>query len=354
MIEGLLNKWSAMRAVMQAGLGAGDENEAEELEVISQFQDQCVEVADDGRLDQAVEMALRVFEADMAGEFYRDVMEVASVYGHPIQGDDWEGIVKTRLFGIPVIGDVQQAAVLHHDDRLGNVFRDAGFAKEEASVFFMGAVPLDEGSRLSPQTVWNLTKAGTFALAKIAQEEAGDEELLPLRNMVPLVAEGDQKAKGRHPFLVMGLRFDVEIEGDPVEVDPLHEAPELSDQWDLLLAANPGIKKGCALLAPRAWTGAITQALLVSCETAVLASSGLGDDIQVGKVMVSPHPDRSDISWFDIAGTFLGTHSIPSTVSFWALSEIIHELSERGTPVELASPHVAALASMPSPGRLLN
>lgn len=356
MITDLLNSWYAMRALLQQGiLNGNDDNEEQELEAIATFHDHCFTVADDGGLDQALEMGMRMFEVELAGDFYRDLMEAVSTHGHPIEGDDWEGIAKTRLFSIPVVGPLENLSRLHHDERLVSSFRASGFADEEAHVFFLGATKLIDGSRLSPQSVFNLTKAGTHALAKLSGGEISLDEIAALRALAPLIPDDQEEyEEGVHSGLLMGLRFDIEEESDPIQMDPLEQSAERSDEWRERLASIPGIKQDCVILSPMPWKEGIVHSLVVSAQVGILRASERDQETDIGRVVISSGKDHVDLSWFDDANNFLGTHEVPSEVSFWALPEIIHELTQQGAEVQVVHPSVANLATMPSPGRLLN
>jgi hypothetical protein len=356
MITDLLNSWYAMRTLLQQGIVSGsNENEVEELEAIAAFHDQCYQVAEAGHLDEAVEMATRVLEADPAGDFYRDLLEMVSTHGNPIEGDGWEGTAKTRLFAIPVVGPLENLSKLHHDERLVGAFRATGFADDSAHVLFLGASILSEGARMSPQGIWNLTRMGTNVLAQLSAGDVSEEDAFKLRSMAPLIDDqATDYEEGTHSGLLMGMRFDVVRDDDPIDVDPLDRIAENFDRWRNYLDAIDGVRHECVILSPMGWREGIVHSLVVAAQVNVLSASGRDQDTDIGKVIISSGGDHVDISWFDLDEILLGTQQISSEISFWALPEIIHELTEQGATVHVVAPSAINLATMPSPGRLLN
>lgn len=356
MIEHLLNVWSNMRALMQEGVLSGDDNEEEELEAIAVFHDACFDVAEAGHLDQAMEMGLRVFDADLAGDFYRDIMEVVSTHGHPIEGDDWEGIAKTRLFAIPVVGQLENLSKLHEDNRLIDIFRTCGFAGERAHVMLVGTSTLADAAHLSPQSVWEITKAGTYALAKLEHNKATQADFVQLRSLAPLIDPSiiEEQDGALHSGILIGLRFDIEVEDDPIEVDPLEESEARHSSWKDELDLVDGARHDCVLMSPMPWKEAIVHTLLTTSYSEVYREAGRKENLPIGRVVVSSSDGYADMSWFDTEQQFLAATRLPSSISFWALPEMIHVISDNGAVVEVLPPSAINLATMPSPSRLLN
>lgn len=356
MIEHLLNSWSAMRALMQQGLLSGEDNEEEEIEAIGVFHDACFGVADAGHLDQAMEMGLRVFDADLAGDFYRDIMEVVSTHGHPIEGDDWEGVAKTKMFAIPVMGPLENLSRLYQDDRISKVFRSAGFADERAHVMLLGTAALGDAARLSPQSVWNITKAGTYAFAKLERNEGAASDFHQLRNLAPLIDMDsmDEDDNSVHSGILIGLRFDIEMDSDPIETDPLDESEYRREMWKSGLDTLLGSTHDCVLMSPMPWREGIVHMLLTTSYSEVFKEAGHPEPSPVSSVVVSSSGEYTDMSWFGPNQQFLAATRLPSDISFWALDEMLHIISSEGADVEVLPPSSINLATMPSPSRLLN
>lgn len=355
MFQSLFSSWRTFR---QLASGSADEELA--YQAYADFEEQCEAVAYQGQLDAAITQALGEMSVEDAGDLHSDLLNFASECSLDALANGEPALVNARVFGLHAIGVLGDIATLHGNQALVQAMRGSGFVEQDGIVMVAGAIKTGEAARLSPQSLWAFTQQAAGILGQVNNPEFDFSQVEALRQLLP-VLDGGEEPSGEAEVgaaVILGVRVLVEqdIEGEDVPLDPLDAPNEaIVEQWHEQAAQALSNHEMCTVLTPMPWRDSVAQSIALAAEAHILMQQDFAVPT-VDRMVVEGKNDGVELIGMDQAGTVLGSYHLPGDISFWAMPEIVDQL--RGQGIEVQSGRAEAegldLASMPSPGKLLN
>lgn len=386
--ETLFSSWKTFRHAM----GENDEDAA--FQAYSVFEDACDTVAGDGRLDEAVNEALARMPIEDAGDFYSDLLSFASECDLDAMANDEPASVNARVFGIPAMGEFGALGRLHGNSALVKCARGSGLADKQDVVVLVGALPMDAAARTSPQAIWNLAREGAHVLSQVHHSDFDHSQVHDLRNFLAVLPDAeDEQSGGLGDFddhemgqdglddlvadddgeenralvidettvgsaLLVGIRVHIalreEMESDTIAEDPLDDPSEDALlEWERQATAAMETSPLCAVMLPMPWRDSVVQSMAASAESQILLQGQYAIET-VEKMTIKATNDGVVLTGYTEDGDLLGQYTVPTDVSFWAMTELVAQFQGQGMDVELLPSTKIDLATMSSPGRMLN